>query len=969
MATDEKAGAFSNYSSNVKALEDMQSRLARVNSLEAKGVENQEKKNKILDSMLPKQEKYQQAVAKEGKDLARLLKIKEEVKGIDKELIRLQNEKLSTYTAASNKQEGVLAGRQEELKLAKQVIENRKQAAIINNANYQKALEAQEIDTARKTALEELKKFYREEQKQIAMKDDHNVKLLEAEKKRKESRDATEKFFGKAKKFWEDFKAIAQDPKVAWGAFAAAGVAAATEFGDTMRATGDTMGLSRDQSMEMAGELGVASISMGVLGIGAKELSESYAGLAAEMGGTAELTVDMAKDTAAMAKEFGLAGAEAGKLMALTMRIQDGNSETAKASLEHVGNLARGAGVPIGAVMKDVANSTEAMAKFGYDSVEALGKAAVEAAKMGSSLSQMEKTADALLDIDNARTKAMQLSVLLGRGISVDKAQQLAYEGKILEASKEMLKQVGGIAEWNKMDFYQKKETAALLNMSTGEMQKQIYLSEGLTETGEKQATGWAKNLGFAQDMGTYMKDNGVLLLTFINAMGSLKNIELSRVPIWIKEKAQWVWKTAKATAHWLARKAAWLAMAPIKMAMWAKDKAFTLWKHGAEAAHWVKERAQAIWRRVSGGGAATGTGPVTNAISNVAGPTDKLGSSMKKLPKKKGNIISRFFKSFRNINWSSIFKAVSAMVLMGVGLIAFVPGFKMFGDVPAMGILKGITGLLAMIMAMKIMGKATSSIIKGSLALLIMGVALIPAALAFKMIAGVPMAEMWNFAAVLTVLALAFAGIGFLPTIFIGALGLLMMAPAMILAAVAFQMAAGVPMETMIVFAAVLTGLGIAFAYLGVAAPFIIAGSYAMLLLSLSLVPFAFALKMIPKDIDMIQFATGSAALGVAGVSMLLGAPGFIAMSYGLLAFSAALLIIKPLLPVVEKLAQLGVVGNIGEAEGTAGGGGGGGKEENVVVNKLDELINLIKAGGKVEMDGKEVGRVVQMAIGPVGM
>ena len=38
-------------------------------------------------------------------------------------------------------------------------------------------------------------------------------------------------------------------------------------------------------------------------------------------------------------------------------------------------------GVPIGAVMSDVANSADLIAQYGYDNVEALGKAAVEAAE------------------------------------------------------------------------------------------------------------------------------------------------------------------------------------------------------------------------------------------------------------------------------------------------------------------------------------------------------------------------------------------------------------------------------------------------------------------------------------------------------------------------------------------------------------------------------------------------------------
>jgi len=76
---------------------------------------------------------------------------------------------------------------------------------------------------------------------------------------------------------------------------------------------------------------------------------------------------------------------------------------------------------------------------------------------------------------------------------------------------------------------------------------------------------------------------------------------------------------------------------------------------------------------------------------------------------------------------------------------------------------------------------------------------------------------------------------------------------------------------------------------------------------------------------------------------------------------------LIKPLLPVVEKLAQLGLIGDMEGAAGAKGGEDEGGGE-NEVVAKLDEMISILKKGGKVIIDGKVAGKVVNMASGPVG-
>ena len=72
--------------------------------------------------------------------------------------------------------------------------------------------------------------------------------------------------------------------------------------------------------------------------------------------------------------------------------------------------------------------------------------------------------------------------------------------------------------------------------------------------------------------------------------------------------------------------------------------------------------------------------------------------------------------------------------------------------------------------------------------------------------------------------------------------------------------------------------------------------------------------------------------------------------------------------MPVLEKLSQLGILGGAELTGGAAAEEGGGGDTENKIVEKLDELIALISKGGKVEMDGSEVGRIINLASGPIG-
>jgi len=956
----------------------------------------------------------------------------------ERDMAQLGNKRLQTMVQKQQLSDALLSSEQ-----ALYDASNRQR--LIHEQDYQTGLLNAELKSGIVDMEDEILKILRDKEKiedpAFKAKQEELTQLKKKEDFEKKSKEHVE--FIKDK--FDDITALATDPKIALSIFGGVMLNNAAEFASTMTDVGTDMGMSRDQAIEMGAALGPASIQAFAMGISAKKIAEAYSGIAESMGPMTPQMAGMATHAAKMSKELQIAPKEAGKLFALTNMIEGGTAETAKASLKTVENLARGANVPIGKVMSDVANSADLIAQYGYDNVEALGKAAVEAAKMGTSLDQMAKTADKLMDIDNARNDAMQLSVLLGRNINIDRAQQLIYEGKLEEGYKEMLNQLGGINEFNNMDYYQKKQAAEMMGVSVGELQKQLNLQAGLTETGEKQASGWAKIVGNVKDGAKFAKDNMTTLASTLSVLGSIKNMKI---------------------------------------------------------ATWIKEKAHAIWMKTFGGGskvAQVAAGPLTKAgkpdmrfnankgiLSKIQKPVDsgnKLTTKMAKTPKSKGNVITRFFNSFKKVNWSSIAKGIVSMLGMAVALVAFVPPFKMLADVPVQGILAGIGSIVILSQTISAMGKGSTSTMKGAATLVLMAGAMLPMALSMQMIAGIPSeamwnftgivtalglvfagigalgvatisgafamvlmaasmipmaysfqmvtglsyADMWNFTAVLTVLGLVFSGIGWLAAIPLGALGVMMMAPAMIAIAYSFQMVNGLPFADMWNFTGVLSALGLVFTLLGgmpgiligaaamllmgpamigiaygmksftgldwkmaldagktigmlalsVAAvglmyPLVMAGSVAMLLASAGLMAFGLAMKQIPTDLiqgqQMLMMAAGMGAMGAAGVSMLFGAPGFFAMSAGLVVFAGALALIAPLLPVVEKLAQLGLIGNMEGAEGSGGKEGGGGDSENAVIEKLDELISLIRSGGKVIMDGREVGKVVQLAIGPQG-
>ena len=108
-------------------------------------------------------------------------------------------------------------------------------------------------------------------------------------------------------------------------------------------------------------------------------------------------------------------------------------------------------------VLKDIADSTEAFAKFSKDGGENILRAAIQARKLGINLDAVAKTAEGLLNFNDSLNKEIEASILLGRTVNLQKARELSLANDIEGLQKEIVKQVGTEAEFNAMNAFLKK--------------------------------------------------------------------------------------------------------------------------------------------------------------------------------------------------------------------------------------------------------------------------------------------------------------------------------------------------------------------------------------------------------------------------------------------------------------------------------------------------------------------------------
>ena len=163
------------------------------------------------------------------------------------------------------------------------------------------------------------------------------------------------------------------------------------------------------------------------------------------------------------------------------------SAETATETMEYAGALAKAAHVAPGAVMAEIAGSAEATALYAKDGGKNIATAAVAAKKLGVEFGTITKMSEGLLDFENSINKQMEASVLLGREINLDKAREAALNGDLVGATQEMLQNVGGEAEFNKMNVVQRKALADSMGVSVQELSKMVKNQDKLKDLTEEQ--------------------------------------------------------------------------------------------------------------------------------------------------------------------------------------------------------------------------------------------------------------------------------------------------------------------------------------------------------------------------------------------------------------------------------------------------------------------------------------------------
>jgi hypothetical protein len=230
-----------------------------------------------------------------------------------------------------------------------------------------------------------------------------------------------------------------------------------------------SMGFTRADSVDLESMARSIVISYMRLGVSAKDVYDSIHSLADTIGSARVATEGMVKNMSLLAGQLGISTKISAQFLKTMAMVGKTTMDSQKDMLLFAQHMSAAVGVPLDAVMEDVAEASESMYQYLSRSPLQLVKAAIEAKSLGTSLSAATKTSASLLNFTESVKGEMEASVLLGHSLNLQRARELAYHRDIVGLNREIVR-LAKQAHFEDLDPFQQDAVARALGKSAGEV-------------------------------------------------------------------------------------------------------------------------------------------------------------------------------------------------------------------------------------------------------------------------------------------------------------------------------------------------------------------------------------------------------------------------------------------------------------------------------------------------------------------
>ena len=240
----------------------------------------------------------------------------------------------------------------------------------------------------------------------------------------------------------------------------------------------ESTGLLNNDTKDIQRQISKISADYAQIGVEAEDVAKYAAAFNNAFHGTQRASDAVLGSMAVLNKNFGIGVDEQTKLNHLFQSSAHLSQEQAQYMIGSVVAAADLANVAPNKVIADMAENSEAMYNYFHGSVEEMGAAAVQAAKMGTSITQMTGMADKLLNFETSLTDELNAGAILGKNFNLSVARSAAAAGDLGGMYEAVVDAVGQQKDITKMTKFEQDAIVQATGMQISELANALHIKE-----------------------------------------------------------------------------------------------------------------------------------------------------------------------------------------------------------------------------------------------------------------------------------------------------------------------------------------------------------------------------------------------------------------------------------------------------------------------------------------------------------
>ncbi len=240
-------------------------------------------------------------------------------------------------------------------------------------------------------------------------------------------------------------------------------------------------GLTKDNLHEVDHTVHEVESQFRGIGVQAKDVYKTVEELKNVFGDITQFSTETVAALSAMNANYGLVGGTAEKVQAVFEQVGGLSQETAASVQMQVAEMSKMAGVSPKEVLDDMANSAEVTSKYFHGDINLLKQQVIQAHRLGTTLEDVASIAGKLVDFEQGIESELKAATFVGGQFNLARARALAFEGKLVEAQEETLKQLQRSGDFRDKDMITQQVLADAAGMTVAQITKQLDMQEKMS--------------------------------------------------------------------------------------------------------------------------------------------------------------------------------------------------------------------------------------------------------------------------------------------------------------------------------------------------------------------------------------------------------------------------------------------------------------------------------------------------------